>query len=64
MNSSHYQAVDRLGDGLVAEVWCATDGIVEQVCHQLHPWCVGVQFHSERGHVYASLFQSFVDAMG
>jgi putative glutamine amidotransferase len=64
VNSSHHQAVDRLGDGLVAEAWCATDGIVEQVCDRTHPWCVGVQYHPERSPSYASLFKAFVDAMG
>ncbi len=64
VNSSHHQAVDRLGDGLVAEAWCDTDGIVEQVCDRTHPWCVGVQYHPERDQAYASLFRAFVDAMG
>ncbi len=63
VNSSHHQAVDRLGDGLVAEAWCDTDGIVEQIYHRTHPWCVGVQYHPERDQAYASLFRAFVDAI-
>ena len=62
VNSSHHQAVARLGDGLEVEAWCAEDEIVEQVRHGTHPWCVGVQFHPERSRVYASLFQSLVEA--
>ena len=64
VNSSHHQAVDRLGDGLDAEAWCATDGVVEQMGHRTHPWCVGVQYHPERDPAYAGLFKAFVDAIG
>lgn len=64
VNSSHHQAVDGLGDGLVAEAWCADDGVVEQMYHRTHPWCVGVQFHPERSPAYASLFKAFVEAIG
>ena len=31
VNSSHHQALDKLGDGLEVEAWCATDDIIEQV---------------------------------
>ena len=46
VNSSHHQAVDRLGKGLVAVQW-APDGTVEALCHQELPvWAV--QWHPER----------------
>lgn len=64
VNSSHHQAVERPGDGFAVEAWCADDGIVEQVCHRTHPWCVGVQFHPERSQIYESLFRSLVAACG
>lgn len=64
VNSSHHQAVERLGDGLVAEAWCTADGIIEQMYLRTHPWCVGVQYHPERDQAYASLFRAFVDAIG
>lgn len=46
VNSSHHQAVDRLGAGLRAVQW-APDGVVEALCHETLPvW--GVQWHPER----------------
>jgi putative glutamine amidotransferase len=63
VNSSHHQAVAQLGEGLVAEAWCAIDGVVEQMSHRAHPWCVGVQFHPERSGAYAGLFHAFVQAV-
>ena len=45
-NSSHHQAVDRLGEGLRAVQW-ADDGVVEAIVHDRLPvW--GVQWHPER----------------
>ena len=45
-NSSHHQAVDRLGEGL--SVTCVSeDGIVEGVIHE-NGNVIGVQFHPER----------------
>lgn len=64
VNSSHHQAVDRLGDGLAAEAWCASDGVLEQMRHRSLPWCVGVQYHPERSGCYLPLFRSFRDAIG
>jgi putative glutamine amidotransferase len=62
VNSSHHQAVAQMGEGLLAEAWCEADGIIEQMSLRTHPWCVGVQFHPERGRAYAGLFRAFVQA--
>lgn len=63
VNSSHHQALDRLGDGLVVEAWSAADGIVEQVRRRDYPFCLGVQYHPERDALYRPLFDSFFDAL-
>jgi putative glutamine amidotransferase len=61
VNSSHHQAIDKLGGGLEVEAWHAGDGIVEQVRLRGHPFCVGTQFHPERdADFYAPLFAAFV----
>ena len=59
VNSSHHQAIDRLGEGLQVEAWCATDDIIEQVRLRDHPFVIGVQYHPERGRIYDSLFEDF-----
>ncbi len=59
VNSSHHQALDRLGDGLRVEAWSAADDIVEQVRLQDYPYALGVQYHPERGAIYAPLFEQF-----
>ncbi|SRR5579862_1909658 len=59
VNSSHHQALDKLGDGLEVEAWCATDGVVEQVRLARYPFCLGVQYHPERHPVYTPLFEDF-----
>jgi putative glutamine amidotransferase len=59
VNSSHHQAIDRLGEGLAVEAWCETDDIIEQVCLRDHPFVVGVQYHPERGNIYDALFEDF-----
>ena len=63
VNSSHHQALDRLGDGLEVEAWCAWDGTVEQVRLRDYPFCLGVQYHPERHEQYAPLFQAFFDPL-
>lgn len=63
VNSSHHQALDKLGDGLVVEAWSAGDRIIEQVRLRNYPYCVGVQFHPERNPLYAPLFQEFFDRL-
>lgn len=46
VNSSHHQAIDRLGEGLSAVAW-SESGLAEAVVHQGRP-ILGVQFHPER----------------
>ena len=61
VNSSHHQALDRLGDGLEVEAWSAKDDVIEQVRLKNYPWALAVQYHPERGgEIYAPLFADFV----
>src|SRR5205814_686245 len=59
VNSSHHQAIDRLGDGLKIEAWSAMDDIIEQVRLDNYPWCFAVQYHPERDTMYRGLFDEF-----
>ncbi len=61
INSSHHQALDRLGDGLEVEAWSPGDDIVEQVRRRDYPYCFGVQYHPERHEQYTALFHEFFD---
>jgi putative glutamine amidotransferase len=61
VNSSHHQALDLLGEGLVVEAWCATDDIIEQVRLRDYPFALGVQYHPECGRIYGALFDDFFD---
>ena len=63
VNSSHHQAVDRLGDDLEVEAWCATDGIIEQMRLRDYPFALAVQYHPERDESYAPLFADFVSRL-
>lgn len=45
-NSSHHQSVNRLGENIKLNA-IALDGVVEGIEHDLHKWCVGVQWHPE-----------------
>jgi putative glutamine amidotransferase len=64
VNSSHHQALDKLGDGLEVEAWCATDDIIEQVRLRDYPFALAVQYHPERGDGYDELFADFVSHLG
>lgn len=59
VNSSHHQAINKLGDGLEVEAWHAGDGVIEQVRFKNSPWGRGVQYHPERDLLYRSLFEDF-----
>jgi putative glutamine amidotransferase len=64
VNSSHHQAIDRLGDGCEVEAWCATDDIVEQMRLRDYPFALAVQYHPERGKIYDELFEDFFSRLG
>ncbi len=48
VNSTHHQAIDRLGDDLEI-IARAPDGIIEAITYtRSHPWILGVQWHPEK----------------
>ncbi len=65
VNSVHGQALDRLGDALIAES-SAPDGTIEGVRVEAPGWAFGVQWHPEWGYaddpVSLALFRAFGDA--
>jgi len=61
VNSSHHQAIDRIGEGLEVEAWCANDDVIEQVKIRDYPFGLGVQYHPERDWIYENLFSDFFD---
>jgi putative glutamine amidotransferase len=63
VNSSHHQALDRLGFGLVVEARHADDEVIEQARMCDYPFGLGVQYHPERDPLYQPLFDAFVDAV-
>lgn len=60
--TSHHQAIERLGDGLVASAWAA-DGVIEAVeaTPGRYPFLLAVQWHPEAGDD-ARLMAAFVAA--
>jgi putative glutamine amidotransferase len=64
VNSSHHQALDKLGDGVEVEAWCAADDVIEQVRLRNYPFALAVQYHPERGDGYEELFADFVSRLG
>jgi putative glutamine amidotransferase len=59
VNSSHHQAIDRLGKGLRVEAWFGE--VIEQVRLENYPFALGVQYHPERDPLYRPLFDSFAE---
>ena len=60
VNSSHHQAIDKLGDGLEVEAWFTEDEVIEQVRLKGYPFVLGAQYHPERDAIYATIFAAFV----
>lgn len=64
VNSSHHQAVKRIGDGLRVTAH-APDGVIEALEDPRHPFYIGVQWHPEdlTGEASAtSIFGAFIEA--
>lgn len=60
VNSSHHQAIDKLGDGLEIEAWYTEDDVIEQVRLKNHPFVFGAQYHPERDLLYRPIFDAFI----
>ncbi len=64
VNSLHWQAIDRLGDGLVVEA-TAPDGTIEAVRVADAPaFALGVQFHPEHRVTEVPLYRAILGAFG
>lgn len=63
VNSSHHQAIDKVGDHLIITAR-ASDGIIEGIEHTIHPFCKGVQWHPEyqQSIIDKPLLQSFIQS--
>jgi len=46
VNSSHHQAVEAVGKGVVIDA-IAPDGVIEGIEYPAHPFCLGVEWHPE-----------------
>ncbi|MEV7662057.1 gamma-glutamyl-gamma-aminobutyrate hydrolase family protein [Paenarthrobacter sp. NPDC089316] len=58
---AHHQAVDELGEGLIASAW-SDDAIVEAIEHPASTFTVGVQWHPEELPEETGLFKGFIEA--
>jgi putative glutamine amidotransferase len=64
VNSTHHQAVKKLGNGLVAFAY-SSDRLIEAFCKEDYNFLMGVQWHPERAmdsEVSLSIFESFIRA--
>lgn len=62
VNSTHHQAIDRLGDGLIVSAK-APDGVIEAIESKSHEFVVGVEWHPEylNSKLDHNLFKQLVD---
>ena len=58
---AHHQAVDKLGDGLVAAAW-SQDRVVEAIEYPANTFTVGVQWHPEELPEEFGLFRGLIEA--
>jgi putative glutamine amidotransferase len=58
---SHHQAVDKLGEGLVASAW-SEDLVVEAIEYPANSFTMGIQWHPEELPEDFGLFRGFVEA--
>jgi putative glutamine amidotransferase len=58
---SHHQAVDKLGDGLIAAAW-SEDQVVEAIEYPASTFALGIQWHPEELPEDFGLFRGFIEA--
>jgi putative glutamine amidotransferase len=58
---AHHQAVDRLGEGLIAAAW-SEDQVVEAIEYPANTFTLGIQWHPEELPEDFGLFRGFVEA--
>ena len=46
VNSAHHQGIKKIGQNLIVDAY-APDNLIEAFHHNLHPLCMGVQWHPE-----------------
>ncbi len=67
VNSSHHQAIERVGDGLRVVARCVEDGVIEAVeGENAEHWVMGVQWHPERAEEEGGsrrMFEAFAAAV-